>query len=230
VARSQRSIFIHTLIDFFHHSITHTSTHRTLHTLKGMLFTLHSIVAFCFCCSATWHVLQLEEKPFPFKWWLNRMLLLQVWSLIWIMYILEIIPPDFNLPPFLCESTHCGCSSNRDDGDPFNMMSDACSICLEDYPIDTSFTIGISNHCRHVFHEACIMQAMKHKPTCPVCRRNIYPVHILDVRVPRKGQSTHRQAPRPAPTAPAPPPLRRSLRLRVRQFDQQAAPTCDAES
>jgi hypothetical protein len=29
VARSQRSIFIHTLIDFFHHSITHTSTHRT---------------------------------------------------------------------------------------------------------------------------------------------------------------------------------------------------------
>jgi len=43
-----------------------------------------------------------------------------------------------------------------------------CSICLDD---ESDIKL---NACSHEFHKKCIIIWIKEKPTCPVCRKNIF--------------------------------------------------------
>ena len=45
-----------------------------------------------------------------------------------------------------------------------------CTICIEDFKIND---IAIYLPCFHLFHKNCIIDWIKKKPTCPLCKINI---------------------------------------------------------
>lgn len=54
----------------------------------------------------------------------------------------------------------------------------ACAICQED--IDAYPTTRMPCHPDHVFHSACILQWMRHKHTCPLCRDPGPPMRVVN--------------------------------------------------
>jgi hypothetical protein len=47
-----------------------------------------------------------------------------------------------------------------------------CSVCSDDLE-ENEF--GIVPECKHVFHEECLLEWIKRKNTCPICRQSIIP-------------------------------------------------------
>jgi len=45
-----------------------------------------------------------------------------------------------------------------------------CSICLEDYKSNNKI---IKLECAHIFHMNCLIEAIKFKNSCPMCRKHI---------------------------------------------------------
>ena len=57
---------------------------------------------------------------------------------------------------------------NKNNVDKFN--EEVCNVCLEMYK---EGQISIKLDCGHCFHEACIVQWLKMRNTCPVCRHEL---------------------------------------------------------
>lgn len=51
---------------------------------------------------------------------------------------------------------------------PASSASDECPICME--TLSSGVAVFI-RHCKHEFHRECAQQALKMKPSCPVCRK-----------------------------------------------------------
>ena len=47
---------------------------------------------------------------------------------------------------------------------------DECCICLECYSEGETICAPMTKSCSHVFHEACILEWLKTKDHCPLCR------------------------------------------------------------
>mmetsp|Transcript_44167 Transcript_44167/g.106424 ORF Transcript_44167/g.106424 Transcript_44167/m.106424 type:complete len:231 (-) Transcript_44167:243-935(-) len=52
---------------------------------------------------------------------------------------------------------------------------DGCAICLEDYNAGETICVPITKSCNHVFHDQCIMEWLKNRDRCPMCRVNLLP-------------------------------------------------------
>lgn len=92
-----------------------------------------------------------------------------------------------------CGIQGCGCGANRDEANPWKLARPECTICLGTYADEPVFVLGVSVHCRHVFHAACLYDYVKSqgawinvlsaghykllgafpRPGCPICRRMI---------------------------------------------------------
>ena len=46
------------------------------------------------------------------------------------------------------------------------LEEDVCAVCLDDISDEDTEVL----ECKHEFHRSCIVECMKHKPSCPMCR------------------------------------------------------------
>lgn len=51
----------------------------------------------------------------------------------------------------------------------FNNNNDICCICLDSMEIDKKKTLS-SMECEHTFHTECLLEWLKIKGICPICR------------------------------------------------------------
>ncbi|KAK1355448.1 hypothetical protein POM88_048704 [Heracleum sosnowskyi] len=50
-------------------------------------------------------------------------------------------------------------------------VEEPCSICHIDFDVNQKICIL---ECGHMFHESCIVEWVREKNTCPLCRRKLY--------------------------------------------------------
>ncbi|KAL9286518.1 putative transcription factor C2H2 family [Arabidopsis thaliana] len=55
----------------------------------------------------------------------------------------------------------------------FNMETESCSICLQSL-VSSLKTEPTRMSCSHVFHSSCLVEWLKRKNTCPMCRTVLY--------------------------------------------------------
>ena len=48
----------------------------------------------------------------------------------------------------------------------------ACDICLADFLVGAYVAWSNNAKCRHAFHAHCILEWLRHQPTCPTCRQD----------------------------------------------------------
>jgi len=53
---------------------------------------------------------------------------------------------------------------------PDDLKKDTCSICLDEFQLETNLIILT---CKHVFHEECITAWLKQHGNCPTCRNSV---------------------------------------------------------
>ena len=53
-----------------------------------------------------------------------------------------------------------------------------CSICLENFVFSDDKPIIETNECNHYFHETCIKQWLRIRPSCPNCQTNLVARYI----------------------------------------------------
>ena len=51
------------------------------------------------------------------------------------------------------------------------VAQDVCPVCLEDFGVNQKVCLV---SCNHMFHENCIVQWLRQKNTCPLCRCKLY--------------------------------------------------------
>lgn len=59
--------------------------------------------------------------------------------------------------------------------------NERCSICLEDFDITNESNIVRTRSCHHTFHEHCLKEWIKIRPTCPYCNINMVARFIQDL-------------------------------------------------
>ena len=113
------------------------------------------------------------------------------------------------------------------------VMSETCTICSEGLSADLCAT-----PCGHVFHHPCIVQWMRQKPECPICKSpcasqllttlQYHPKQLLlDLQQRHQQQHTHAasasSSSSPPPSAPSSSPFELSLRVQSLRSQLEAA-------
>lgn len=143
----------------------------------------------------------------PIVYWLGG------WYLL-VLYVLLCVYATYNAAELFFGHDHdevaCGCKGNRDDAHPWKFATPECSICMQrygDHPVGTY--LGVSVHCRHVFHSRCLFDVIYHggwiavtgptgsplvilpphadannsppRPKCPICRRELFGLYVFGI-------------------------------------------------